>query len=194
MLLSLNPLWAALLGRVLLKEHLAPPTLLLLITSMCAVAIVFAPNIFLGDEEGGIAGAAVVVVAVVVTTTANYGHYYGHYYGAHSSSQYPSSFVLGPTPQNSAEGSALTGGSSGVQHACLAYGTPIFGTLDRPRTGAMLPKPVVGTACFDSRQVLSRWATRYVETPRPGATRAERDTSGLVPPTRVERKGSTPYL
>ena len=120
--------------------------------------------------------------------------YYGHYYGAHSSSQYPSSFVLGPTPQNSAEGSALTGGSSGVQHACLAYGTPIFGTLDRPRTGAMLPKPVVGTACFDSRQVLSRWATRYVETPRPGATRAERDTSGLVPPTRVERKGSTPYL
>ena len=81
MLISLNPLWAALLGRVLLKERLAPPTLLLLITSMCAVALVFAPNIFLGDEEGGIAGAAVVVVAVVVTTTANYGHYYGHYYG-----------------------------------------------------------------------------------------------------------------
>jgi hypothetical protein len=114
------------------------------------------------------------------------------YYGVHSSSQHPSSFVLGPTPHshshsqlgptphNSAEGSALTGGS--------------FGTLDRPRTGAALPKPVVGTACFDSRQVLSRWATRYVETPRPGATRAEHDTSGLVPPTRGERKASNPYL
>ena len=111
------------------------------------------------------------------------------YYGVHSSSQHPSSFVLGPTPHNSAEGSALTGGSGGVEHACLAHGT-----LDRPRTGAALPKPVVGTACFDSRQVLSRWATRYVETPRPGATRAECDTSGLVPPTRGERKASNPYL
>jgi hypothetical protein len=116
------------------------------------------------------------------------------YYGVHSSSQHPSSFVLGPTPHNSAEGSALTGGSGGVEHACLAHGTPIFGTLDRPRTGAALPKPVVGTACFDSRQVLSRWATRYVETPRPGATRAEHDTSGLVPPRRGERKASNPYL
>jgi len=116
------------------------------------------------------------------------------YYGVHSSSQHPSSFVLGPTPHNSAEGSALTGGSGGVEHACLAHGTPLFGTLDRPRTGAALPKPVVGTACFDSRQVLSRWATRYVETPRPGATRAEHDTSGLVPPTRGERKASNPYL
>ena len=49
--ISLNPLWAALLGCVLLKERLPPRTVVALAAALGAVALVLAPSLVAGEQD-----------------------------------------------------------------------------------------------------------------------------------------------
>ena len=52
LLISLNPLWAAIFSRALLKDKLAPSTMIALVLSVACVLVVFVPPIIIGSGGG----------------------------------------------------------------------------------------------------------------------------------------------
>jgi len=50
MLISLHPAWAALAGRVILKDKIPPRTAVALVSALCAVLIIFVPPAVIGSE------------------------------------------------------------------------------------------------------------------------------------------------
>jgi len=65
----------------------------------------------------------------------------------------------------------------------------VSASLDRPRSGGIFPKPVVGTALFDSRQVLTQWTERYIKDPPAALAHTLAVPPHLtVPPPSAERQ------
>jgi len=67
MLISLHPLWGALLGRVILGEKIPPRTINALALSIVAVLIIFVPPAFLDAESSGLRGTLHGNVIAVIT-------------------------------------------------------------------------------------------------------------------------------
>eukprot|EP00967_Tisochrysis_lutea_P040367 scaffold48501_cov30-Tisochrysis_lutea.AAC.1 len=64
MLISANPLWAAVLGRFVLKERMAWPTIVALCIALGAIALVFIPSLVGGatEAEGAIHGDIIAII------------------------------------------------------------------------------------------------------------------------------------
>jgi drug/metabolite transporter (DMT)-like permease len=78
MFISVNPLWAAVMGRVLLKEKMEWPTVVALVVALSAIALVFVPSIVndgkRGENDGSVRGDVISLVCgtcVAVYLTAN---------------------------------------------------------------------------------------------------------------------------
>jgi drug/metabolite transporter (DMT)-like permease len=66
MLISVNPLWAAVMGRVLLKEKMEWPTVVALAAALGAIALVFVPSLVNdgngGENDGSVRGDVIALV------------------------------------------------------------------------------------------------------------------------------------
>jgi drug/metabolite transporter (DMT)-like permease len=80
MFISVNPLWAAVMGRVLLKERMEWPTLVALFVALGAIALVFVPSLIEvgtageGESDGSVRGDIISLLCgtcVAAFLTAN---------------------------------------------------------------------------------------------------------------------------